>query len=160
SAGIRADRRAHRGRRDRRHRHRRDQGSCPLDLAEQLALSCIDGASRRASRSLSRRHDKATSRGKESRKASGPGRDDQPRTARARARAIAKDSMGYRELVTFAPLIALLTWAAAIDVRARRIPNWLTFPLIATGLAQSLLASSRPGPWQSLAGIGAGFGLT
>jgi prepilin peptidase CpaA len=68
--------------------------------------------------------------------------------------------MAYRELVTFAPLIALLAWAAAIDVRARRIPNWLTFPTIATGLAQSLLASSRLGPGQSLAGIGAGFGLT
>jgi prepilin peptidase CpaA len=68
--------------------------------------------------------------------------------------------MDYRQLVTFAPLIALLTLTAAIDVRARRIPNWLTIPMAATGLAQSLLASSHLGPWQSLAGIGAGFGLT
>jgi prepilin peptidase CpaA len=68
--------------------------------------------------------------------------------------------MSYRELLTFAPLIALLVWAAAIDVRARRIPNWLTLPMVATGLAQSWFASSHVSPGQSLAGIGAGFGLT
>lgn len=68
--------------------------------------------------------------------------------------------MGLREFATFAPLIALLAWAAAIDVRERRIPNWLTFPMVVTGLAQSLLATSPLTFTQSLAGLGAGFGLT
>ena len=68
--------------------------------------------------------------------------------------------MPYRDIVTFAPLVVLLVWAAATDVRARRIPNWLTLPMVVTGLAHSLLASSHGGVWGSLAGVAAGFGLT
>ena len=65
-----------------------------------------------------------------------------------------------REWLQMAPLIATVAWAAAIDVRARRIPNWLTFPLIATGLAQSWLAGSAIAPAQSFAGLLVGVGLT
>ena len=42
---------------------------------------------------------------------------------------------GY-ELLTHAPLAAALAWATVTDVRARRIPNWLTFGLLLTGLLQ------------------------
>ena len=56
-------------------------------------------------------------------------------------------------IVAFAPLLALLCWAAVVDLRERRIPNWLNLLLILSGLAQSLL----PGHWltltQSLLGL-------
>ena len=45
---------------------------------------------------------------------------------------------------------ALLIWAAWIDGRELKVPNWLTFPMILTGLAYNLLA----GGWEGL-----GFGL-
>jgi prepilin peptidase CpaA len=42
-------------------------------------------------------------------------------------------------LLAFAPLIALLIWAAVIDWRHRRIPNWLTLAVIAGGLARGMI---------------------
>jgi prepilin peptidase CpaA len=59
--------------------------------------------------------------------------------------------------LTYLPLIVLLTWAAAIDVRARRIPNWICFALALSGL------TCAAGGWivlplkQSLIGAGAGL---
>ncbi len=38
--------------------------------------------------------------------------------------------------IRFAPLLVLLALAAAIDAKQRRIPNWLTFGLIITGLVR------------------------
>jgi len=63
-----------------------------------------------------------------------------------------------RELFPFIPMIALLIWAAAVDLRTRRIPNWLTASLILTGLAQSALAGWAILP--AAGGMGVGFGLT
>jgi prepilin peptidase CpaA len=73
------------------------------------------------------------------------------------ARSIAS---AMRELLQLAPLVAAVLWAAAIDVRARRIPNWLTFPLVVTGLAHAWLAGSALTPPQSWAGLATGLGIT
>jgi prepilin peptidase CpaA len=65
-----------------------------------------------------------------------------------------------REFLQLAPLVAIVACAAAIDLRARRIPNWLTFPLIATGLVHAWLTGSTITPAQSFAGLLVGVGLT
>ena len=56
------------------------------------------------------------------------------------------------------PALGLLVWAAATDLHGRRIPNWLTFSLILSGIAQSIVF---PGavctPTASLAGFAVGF---
>ena len=57
-------------------------------------------------------------------------------------------------LVMYAPMLALLAWAAASDWSARRIPNWLTFSLALSGLAQGFV------PGAAAAGLrGAALGL-
>lgn len=58
------------------------------------------------------------------------------------------------------PLVGLLAWAAAVDVRARQIPNGLTFGLILTGLAQSFTPSHIASPADAGLGFLTGFGLT
>jgi prepilin peptidase CpaA len=63
-------------------------------------------------------------------------------------------------LVMCVPMLGLLTWAAAVDLRCRRIPNWLTFSLVLTGLAQSFTWSRTVGPPDALLGLLTGFGLT
>src|SRR5580692_6643294 len=60
----------------------------------------------------------------------------------------------------YVPLLALLITAAVTDLRARRIPNWLTFSLVIAGLLQSFLAIRTVAPWASALGLLAGFGLT
>lgn len=58
----------------------------------------------------------------------------------------------------FASLVGLYTaLAAAIDLRANRIPNYLTVPAALLGLAYHTLAPSGLGPLASLAGFGVGF---
>ena len=57
-------------------------------------------------------------------------------------------------------MLALLATAAVTDIRARRIPNWLTLTVALAGLAQSVT------PWavttlpESIYGLAAGFGVT
>jgi prepilin peptidase CpaA len=63
-------------------------------------------------------------------------------------------------LLPFVPLLLMLVWAAAQDLRGRRIRNWLTFSLCLTGITQSLMASGTVTIGVSLAGFGIGFGLT
>ena len=46
-------------------------------------------------------------------------------------------------LLTLVPLLLALVAAAVIDWRTRRIPNWLTFSLIVTGLARTGIAAGR-----------------
>jgi prepilin peptidase CpaA len=53
----------------------------------------------------------------------------------------------------FAPLLALLCWAAVVDLRERRIPNWLNLLLILSGVAQSLIPGHWLTPAQSLLGL-------
>lgn len=57
------------------------------------------------------------------------------------------------------PMFALLAWAAVVDLRSRRIPNWLTLSLALTGIVQSFLALHAATPWMSLLGLITGFVL-
>ena len=47
----------------------------------------------------------------------------------------------------------MVTMAAAIDIRTRRIPNWLTLPCLAGGLAVNFGLAGWAGVGQSLEGI-------
>ena len=67
--------------------------------------------------------------------------------------------MDLQRLVILFPLVALLAWAAVVDVRCRRVPNWLTFALVLSGIAQSLTAWRSVTLGQSLAGLAVGFAL-
>ena len=62
-------------------------------------------------------------------------------------------------LLSFAPLLALLTWAAVEDWRTRRIRNWLTLTLAVTGLVQSFTPVRTVGPLDSALGLAGGFAL-
>jgi prepilin peptidase CpaA len=62
-------------------------------------------------------------------------------------------------LLAVLPMIALLAYAAAEDLRTRRIRNWLTLCLVVTGVAHSIASSHGPALGQSLLGLLAGFGL-
>ena len=68
--------------------------------------------------------------------------------------------MAMREFLEFLPMFVLLLWAAVVDLRSRRIPNWMTGALIAAGLVQSGMAFWSVSTGQAWAGIGVGFGLT
>lgn len=59
----------------------------------------------------------------------------------------------------YAPLLALLIWAAATDVRARRIPNWLSVSLALSGLVLSFTRLGALSPKQSALGLAAGLGI-
>jgi len=62
-------------------------------------------------------------------------------------------------LLATAPLVALCVAAAAIDARTRRIPNWLTLAVAASGLAQALLWGAPTSPLMSAAGLLVGGGI-
>jgi prepilin peptidase CpaA len=68
--------------------------------------------------------------------------------------------MSFGGILMCVPLIGLLTWAAAIDVRSRRIPNWLTLSVILTGVAQSFTWAHTASPGDAGLGLLTGFGLT
>jgi len=68
-----------------------------------------------------------------------------------------------KAVVMYVPLVGLLTWAAVVDVRSRRIPNWLTLTLVLCGLVRPLVMPHCPITFvMALAGMGiaAGFGIT
>ena len=57
-------------------------------------------------------------------------------------------------------LVAVFAAAcAALDYRTRKIPNWLTVPAAAIGLAYHLFAPAGHGPLFALAGFAVGFCL-
>ncbi|MGH7178840.1 MAG: A24 family peptidase [Tepidisphaeraceae bacterium] len=66
---------------------------------------------------------------------------------------------GVGELARIAPLVGMLVIAAERDVRVRRIPNWLTFAMILSGLARPWLESGTPTPMQSALGFGLGLAV-
>jgi prepilin peptidase CpaA len=63
-------------------------------------------------------------------------------------------------LMMCVPMLALLVWAAVVDIRCRRIPNWLTFSLILSGLMQSFTWARTVSPGAAFLGFLVGFGLT
>lgn len=63
-------------------------------------------------------------------------------------------------LLMCVPMLGLLAWAAAVDLRTRRIPNWLTFSLALAGLALSFTwARTVAGPGDAALGLLTGFGI-
>ena len=67
--------------------------------------------------------------------------------------------MNTYTLLMCAPIVLLLAVAAIIDWRTRRIPNWLTFTLVLSGLAQSFTAGAMVSPSNAMFGLLAGFVL-
>ena len=67
--------------------------------------------------------------------------------------------MDVHQYLTLAPMFLLLMWAALIDLRTRRIPNWLTFSLAVAGILQSFLPGQHVSPWYSLLGLITGLVL-
>ena len=68
--------------------------------------------------------------------------------------------MNTYTLLMCAPVVALLTVAAVVDWRTRRIPNWLTFTLVLSGIAQSFMPYALVSPANAMLGCVAGFTLT
>jgi prepilin peptidase CpaA len=68
--------------------------------------------------------------------------------------------MSSYQLTMLAPMLALLVWAAAVDLRSRRIPNWLTLTLVVSGLLQSLIFHSHITVSEAGLGLLVGLGLT
>src|SRR4051812_13495078 len=65
-----------------------------------------------------------------------------------------------QRLMMLLPLFVMLVIAAVIDLRSRRIPNWLTFSMAATGLLQSCFSGGHHvTPAMSLLGLLTGLGL-
>ena len=67
--------------------------------------------------------------------------------------------MPAHDLFKFVPLFSVLACAVVTDLRARRIPNLLTFPLILGGLIQSFLPNHTCGPAQAILGMLLGLAL-
>lgn len=67
--------------------------------------------------------------------------------------------MTLHALISHLPLLALLALAATIDLRSRRIPNWLTLMLALTGLMQSLTPVANTPFLSAVGGLTIGFAL-
>lgn len=65
-----------------------------------------------------------------------------------------------REVLTLLPMLVLLVWAAVVDVRARRIPNWLTGLMAVGGLVQGFMGVSGVGLGTAGLGMVVGFAIT
>ncbi|MEQ1572260.1 MAG: A24 family peptidase, partial [Myxococcota bacterium] len=53
-------------------------------------------------------------------------------------------------------LLAGVAFASATDLRSTRIPNVLTFPMMAVGIGANLAAGD---PWRGVLGVAAAFAL-
>ena len=60
-------------------------------------------------------------------------------------------------ILTIIPLIALLTIGAVLDLRTRRLPNWLTLLIVITGLTNSIVVGMPTSFRGSLLGLIVGF---
>jgi prepilin peptidase CpaA len=67
--------------------------------------------------------------------------------------------MTTHAVLVCAPLLALLVWAATVDWRTRRIPNWLTFTLVLSGLAVNSTGLGPVSGLEGLLGFFVGFGV-
>jgi len=68
--------------------------------------------------------------------------------------------LSWETMAVYAPMLALVATAAVTDVRARRIPNWLTLSVALSGLAQSVTPLAVTSPTQAICGLLAGFAVT
>ena len=62
-------------------------------------------------------------------------------------------------LLPFIGIAVLMTIAVIIDVKTRRIPNWLTVSAFASGLLYHTAANGLEGLGFAMAGFGVGFGI-
>lgn len=67
--------------------------------------------------------------------------------------------MDWTAIVPVWIVATLLVWAAWIDGRELRVPNWLTFPMVLTGLAYNLVAGGLFGYGDHIGLTGALFGM-
>lgn len=67
--------------------------------------------------------------------------------------------MSPLQLLSLAPLLAMLGIAAVIDWRVRRIPNWLTVLMLLSGVVGSFLPGSVASPGQAMLGMLVGFAI-
>jgi prepilin peptidase CpaA len=67
--------------------------------------------------------------------------------------------MNANGIISQGVLVGLLLWAAVLDLKTRKIPNWLTFTLIGLGLIASFLPVGLIGPGEALVGMFAGLAL-
>ena len=58
------------------------------------------------------------------------------------------------DLVSWWPTVLVVVVAAVIDIRSRRIPNWLSLPYLVAGVAVSAIWGGMSGMGSSIAGIG------
>ena len=63
-------------------------------------------------------------------------------------------------MLNLLPMLALLAWAAAEDLRVRKIRNWLTFSLALGGIACSAAYPQLVTPGGAMLGLLTGFALT
>ena len=64
-----------------------------------------------------------------------------------------------QSLLPFIGIAVLMTIAVVIDVKTRRIPNWLTVSAFVTGIAYHVITNGWQGLGFSMAGFGVGFGI-
>ena len=57
-------------------------------------------------------------------------------------------------MFAFWPVLTLILVATVMDLRSRRIPNWLTLPFFAAGLVTSGVVGGLPGLLRSAQGVG------
>jgi Flp pilus assembly protein protease CpaA len=69
-------------------------------------------------------------------------------------------NLSLHTMAAYAPLLALVATAAVTDIRARRIPNWLTLTVALSGLGQSVTPWAVTSPTVSIYGLLAGFAVT
>ena len=63
-----------------------------------------------------------------------------------------------QNLIPYIGVAAFVSIAVFIDVRSRRIPNWLTVSAFVLGLLFNIAVGGLPGLWLSLGGFAVGFG--
>ena len=63
------------------------------------------------------------------------------------------------DLVSLLAVIAFSTVAVSIDLKTRRIPNWLTVSAAIVGLIYHVATGGMSGLWLSLGGFATGFGV-
>jgi prepilin peptidase CpaA len=67
--------------------------------------------------------------------------------------------MSEHRLLSLLPMLVLLAWAAAADLRTRKIRNWLTLSLAWGGIVNSVVSPYAISPAQAGLGMLVGFAL-